>query len=297
MLIFLVMLAVGFYLTVATRVVHGGCKAASKGDIPAEHPRSEESLIDLANRVYDRHQGRALLALMTVAIAVMTGCSAVKVGTKAHLDQKTIHAEPKVVFMGDSVTYNYGQSWASTAFAQHPAWIDAGVVGDDSGQMVDRFQTQVVDQRPAVVVILAGTNDTYPGWELCGNEQGPGYNDHNHDTCGNIQYMVYVAKANGIQPILATIPPWGCAEVNCALAEGADGSQARYDRINTLNAWIKSYGAQQGLIVLDHHSALVAIDGNTYVPDLTVDGVHPAPSGYDLITPMVEDAIAATEYK
>lgn len=106
-----------------------------------------------------------------------------------------------------------------------------------------------------------------------------------------------MAKAAGIQPILATIPSWGCAEGNCALAETTDSSQARYDRINQLNAWIKQFAAQQQLVVIDYHSALVAIDGQTYVPDLTLDGVHPSPAGYDLMTPMVEDAITASQMK
>jgi lysophospholipase L1-like esterase len=225
-----------------------------------------------------------------LAYLSMTGCSAVKVGTKAKYAQADIHAAPKVVFMGDSITYNYGQRWASTAFAQHPTWTDAGVVGDDSGQMVDRFQTQVIDKHPDVVVILAGTNDVYPGWQLCGGLS-------NWDTCHNIAYMVQQAKANGIQPILATIPPWGCPEANCQLAESKDGTQAHYDRINALNAWIKGYAQQQELVVIDYHSALMAIDSKTYVPDLTIDGVHPTPAGYDIMTPMVEDAIMATTQK
>lgn len=59
----------------------------------------------------------------------------------------------------------------------------------------------------------------------------------------------------------------------------------------------QGYAAEQGLIVIDFHSALVAIDGQTYVPDLTIDGVHPTPAGYDLMTPMAEDAIAADQKK
>jgi lysophospholipase L1-like esterase len=197
--------------------------------------------------------------------------------------------------MGDSVSYlwdapGFGQQF----FAQHPNWIDAGDVGDDSGQMVDRFQSQVVDQHPDVVVILAGTNDVYPGWQLCGQGSMP---SNNWDTCENLQYMVYVAKQNGIQPILATIPPWGCPEANCALAESKDGSQARYDRINQLNAWIVQFAAEQQVVVVDYHSALVSVDGKTYVPDLTVDGVHPTTAGYALMTPMVEDAITASQSK
>jgi acyl-CoA thioesterase I len=203
---------------------------------------------------------------------------------------------PTVVFMGDSITYNWGQSWASPDFSEFPQWTDKGIVGNDSGQMVDRFQSDVVDLRPDIVVILAGTNDVYPGWQLC-DGTGTGYDGHNQDTCHNIAYMIGQAKANGIKPVLATIPPWGCPDPNCQLAETADGSAARYTRINTLNTWIKQYGAEQGLVVVDYHSALVSVDGNTYVQDLTIDGVHPTPAGYAIMTPLVEDAITATTAK
>jgi lysophospholipase L1-like esterase len=162
--------------------------------------------------------------------------------------------------------------------------------------MVDRFQDDVIDQHPEVVVILAGTNDTYPGWALCGVGPASGYNDHNHDTCHNIDYMVTQAQANDTVPILATIPPWGCTESNCALAVGADGSADRYARISQLNEWIKAYGFSKGLIVLDYHTALTQ-DGNSYVPALTIDGVHPTPAGYALMEPMVEDAIAVDARK
>lgn len=243
---------------------------------------------------------RLLIALLAAALIAVTGCSA---GTSkalhANLAARGMASTSTVIFMGDSVTYNWGQSWASPDFATHPTWIDAGVVGNDSGQMVDRFQADVIaghQWQGAQVVILAGTNDVYPGWTLCGG-QGAGYGSANWDTCHNIAYMVQQAQANGIQPILATIPPWGCPESNCQLAETADGSQARYTRINQLNAWIKSYGAQQGLVVIDYHAALVSVDGNTYVPDLTIDGVHPTPAGYALMTPLVEDAITANEMK
>jgi lysophospholipase L1-like esterase len=109
--------------------------------------------------------------------------------------------------------------------------------------------------------------------------------------------MVQQSKAAGIQPILATVPPWGCPDPTCALAESTDFSQGHYDNINQLNGWIKSYATQQQLVVIDYHTALMAIDGQTYVPDLTLDGVHPTPAGYDIMTPMVEDAIAATQMK
>lgn len=192
--------------------------------------------------------------------------------------------------MGDSITYNWGQPWASTDFTLHPHWKDVGVIGITSGAMVDMFQAQVIARHPQMVAILAGTNDVYPGWTLCGD-------GGEIDTCHNIDWMVRQAQANEIQPILATIPPWGCPQPNCALAQTADNSPDRYVRIDALNGWIKAYAEQQGLVVVDYHSVLVASDGKTYIPDLTIDGVHPMPAGYDLMTPMIQDAIAANKRK
>lgn len=242
----------------------------------------------------------AVLAL----IAVITGCGVSHSGN-AHMSYPyvapapvsndphpttVIQPEPTVVFMGDSITYNW-QNFTD-AFKQRPTWTDAGVIGNDSGRMIQRFQAQVINAHPDVVVILAGTNDVYPGWALCAPGEG-WYGTANNDTCANLQYMVRWAKGFGITPVLATIPPWGCPEPNCALAENADGSQSRYDRIAQLNAWIKQYGAAQGLVVVDYHSVLVSVDDKTYVPDLTVDGVHPSAAGYALMLPLIEDAITA----
>jgi len=192
------------------------------------------------------------------------------------------------VFMGDSITYIWGLSSVSPVFQQHPLWIDAGVSGNTSGQMVARFQEDVIARHPSVVAILAGTNDVYPGWTLC-SAGGP------TDSCHNIIWMVSQAKSEGIRTILATIPPWGCKEALCALAESADSDQGRYGRIDTLNQWIKAYGAQQGLVVIDYWSLLVASDKETYIPSLTMDGVHPSAQGYALMSPLIESALGQTQ--
>jgi lysophospholipase L1-like esterase len=189
---------------------------------------------------------------------------------------------PTVVFLGDSITYNWGQSWASPDFATHTTWSDQGVVGQNSNQLLLRFQVDVVSQHPQIVHILTGTNDVYPGWVLCGGSVV-------FDTCDNIKGMVAMAQAAGITPILATIPPWGPG----TLTQSVDPSPEHYTRVNQLNQWIEAYGKQMGLIVIDYHSALQAANGENYVPNLTVDGVHPSPAGYVLMTPMVEDAITA----
>jgi acyl-CoA thioesterase-1 len=189
-----------------------------------------------------------------------------------------------VVFMGDSIDYIWGLPSVSPAFQEHPLWIDAGVSGNTSGQMVARFQRDVIAKLPSVVAILAGTNDVYPGWTLCGA-------GGTTDTCHNIMWMVSQAQSSGIRPILATIPPWGCKETLCVLAETADSDPGRYERIDTLNQWIKIYGQQQGLVVVDYWSLLVASDKETYIPSMTMDGVHPSAQGYSLMSPLIEGAL------
>lgn len=221
-----------------------------------------------------------------VAIVSVVGCGSrpAPVSTPASVTPQAASKPQTVVFMGDSITYNWGQTWASPDFSLYPNWSDAGIVGNDSGQMVDRFQSDVIDKHPDVVAILAGTNDVYPDWTLCGD-------GGNWDTCHNIAWMVQAAKLNGIRPVLATIPPWGCADPKCQLAVTADNSTSRFTRINQLNSWIKSYAAQQGIPVVDYWTALVAPDQQHYQVAMTVDGVHPSPKGYALMTPLIQEAI------
>lgn len=225
------------------------------------------------------------LLLMVVLVGI-TGCGVSHAPDKSNFAQAKATTDPVVVFMGDSITENWGI--IGDIFQTHPAYIDAGISGNDSGQMVDRFATDVVAKHPTQVVILAGTNDAYP-WYM---------QDNNWNTANNITYMVAVAKANDIVPILATIPPWGCGAANCGLALKADPETANhYKNTAAINAWIVQFGAQQSLIVLDFHSKLVSADGNSYQPNMTIDGIHPSAAGYALMNPMVEDAISANQWK
>ena len=116
---------------------------------------------------------------------------------------------PTVVFVGDSITYNWSASWAGqqATFAQNN-WLDVGVIGLTSSQIAAPFDGYVVDLEPKAVHILAGTNDVYPGWQLS-------------DTANNIETMVRKAKQHHIGVVLGTIPPWGPG----ALPEKADPSR------------------------------------------------------------------------
>jgi lysophospholipase L1-like esterase len=221
-----------------------------------------------------------------IGLVWLAGC----IGTRArHGDlQETLFAPVNVVFMGDSITsfWGPGQPGDSDAFTVHPNWINSGVYGETSGQMLARFQNDVIAQSPAMVHILAGTNDVYPGWVLCGGVQ-------NVDTCDNIKAMVAMSRSAGIQVLLCTIPPWGPGDA----AKGFDPSPDRYTRINQLNQWIEQFAADNELTIVDYHRLLVSSDGDTYVPDLTVDGIHPSPKAYTLMTPVAESAIANAQRK
>jgi lysophospholipase L1-like esterase len=225
------------------------------------------------------------LAVLYVASLSVCGCSAAI--TASDQFQKTIPDPPSVVFIGDSISAIWGSGQQGPEFAEHPNWVDKGISGQNSNQLLARFQTDVIDLHPEIVHILIGTNDVYPGWAL----QPSGPNAINSPA--NLEAMVHMAQANGIHVILATIPPWGCDASNCALAGSADSTLSRYDRINAWNAWIEQYALSKGIPVVDYHSALLAPDGAHYVPDMTMDGVHPSAAGYVVMTPMVECVIDA----
>jgi lysophospholipase L1-like esterase len=195
-----------------------------------------------------------------------------------------------VVFIGDSISALWGNGDEGPEFAQHPNWIDEGVSGQTSSQVLARFQTDVIDLHPQIVHILVGTNDVYPGWTLQSSEGASG---NGIDSSANVEAMVQMAQANYVHVILATIPPWGCDAANCTLAENADSTPSRYDRINSWNAWIEEYALAQGIPVVDYHSALLDPDGEHYVPTLTLDGVHPSAAGFMVMTPMAENVIKA----
>ena len=189
----------------------------------------------------------------------------------------TFRVHPAVIFIGDSITYNWSQNWAGqqATFTQNN-WLNVGVIGLTSGQIAALFNPDVVDLQPQAVHILAGTNDVYPGWQLS-------------VTAKNLQAMVAQAKANHIAVVIGTIPPWGPG----LLPEIADPSPERFQRIDELNQWIAQFAAAQGIQMVDYHTLLEAPNGENYIPAYTVDGVHPSAAGYAVMTPHTEQALQA----
>jgi lysophospholipase L1-like esterase len=212
-----------------------------------------------------RRRGLATEFLAFLVLLGSSGCGA------------NFRIQPTVVFVGDSITYNWSQSWAGqqATFVQNK-WLNVGVIGLTSSQIAAGFDPYVVDLEPRAVHILAGTNDVYPGWQLS-------------DTSTNIETMVKKAKAHHIAVVIGTIPPWGPG----TLPEKADPSPQRFQRIDQLNQWLTQFAAEQGIQIVDYHSLLVAANGENYIPALTVDGVHPSAAGYAVMTPHTEQALQA----
>jgi lysophospholipase L1-like esterase len=177
-----------------------------------------------------------------------------------------------VVFMGDSITDGWGRRYGK--FFPGKPYLNRGISGQTTPQMLIRFRPDVIAHKPRAVVILAGTND------IAGNT-GPMTLD---DIQGNLQSMAELAKANGIRVVLASVLP---------VSDYIRPQTPRRpnDTIKALNAWIQHYAAKNGHVYLDYYSAMLD-DKGVLRQELTYDGLHPNEAGYDVMLPLAEKAIA-----
>jgi lysophospholipase L1-like esterase len=180
--------------------------------------------------------------------------------------------EDRVVFMGDSITDFWGRRTGQ--FFPGKPYVNRGISGQTTPQMLIRFRPDVIALQPKAVVILAGTND------IAGNT-GPMSLEAIED---NLASMADLAKANGIRVVLASVMP---------VCDYHQPQTARRppDKIVALNAWIKSYASQNRLVYLDYYSAMLD-DQQMLKRELTGDGLHPNAAGYDVMAPLAEKAIA-----
>jgi lysophospholipase L1-like esterase len=177
-------------------------------------------------------------------------------------------SEPRVVFYGASVAEFWGKK-GSVFFPGKP-YINRGIGGQTSGQMLARFRQDVIDLHPAAVVILEGTND------ISQNMMTPQMSE------GNWQSMAELAKANGIRVVFTSITPVSDFPWQRGLHPE--------EEIRMLNAWLKEYCASHSLVYVDFYSSLVNAEGGMKA-DLTVDGVHATPKGYAVMTPLAQAGI------
>lgn len=188
-------------------------------------------------------------------------------------------AEQRVVFMGDSIT----DMWANPeygGFFPGKAYIDRGISGQTTPQMLIRFRPDVIALQPKVVVILAGTND------LAGNT-GPMTLSQTED---NLASMAELARAHGVRTVLASVLPVSNYGHDMQGNSIDMRSKRPPEKIVELNAWIKKYAAQNGYVYLDYFAAMVDPQG-LLQRDLSEDGLHPNAKGYAVMAPLAERAI------
>lgn len=175
----------------------------------------------------------------------------------------------RVVLFGDSIT----ELWIRrdpTLF--HNDILDRGISGQTTSQMLVRFREDAIDLHPAVVQILAGTND------IAGNT-GPTTLAQIQD---NIETMAELAKAHGITVMLASIPP--SVKYNWSLSVNPEPS------IAAMNTWLKAYAKRNGFIYVDYYAVLNNGNGG-YKAGYSSDGTHPSVAGFAAMRPVAERAI------
>ena len=189
------------------------------------------------------------------------------------------NSESRVVFMGDSITDAWQQPRYGGFFPGKP-YVDRGISGQTTPQMLVRFRPDVIDLKPKAVVILAGTND------IAGNT-GPMTNE---EIQANLASMSDLAHAHNIKVVLASVTP--VSGYHVASPAAVPQTTARpMARIQALNDWIKSYAAAHGDVFLDYFSAMTDASG-LMKAELTEDDLHPNAKGYEVMAPLAEAAIA-----
>src|SRR5215470_16571906 len=181
-------------------------------------------------------------------------------------------AKDRVVFFGDSIT----DLWKLENYFPGKPYVNRGIGGQTTPQMLVRFRQDVIDLQPKVVVILAGTND------IAGNT-GP---MRNEDIEANYASFAELARAHGIGLVYSSVLP-----VHNYTEKSKDFfAQRPPSRILELNTWLKNYCAENKIIYLDYFSALVD-DKGLLKKDLADDGLHPNAAGYKIMAPLAEAAI------
>lgn len=176
--------------------------------------------------------------------------------------------DQRVVFMGDSIT----QDWSLEKSFPGKPYINRGISGQTSPQMLVRFRQDAIDLKPKVVLILAGTNDIM-------ENTGPMTTE---ESGAMIASMADLATANNIQVVLCSVLP------SSEFAWSPDLKPA--PKIVELNAWIKNYAAEKGYVYVDYYSALTDEHGGLPLR-LSEDGVHPIAAGFAIMAPLAQAGI------
>jgi len=178
--------------------------------------------------------------------------------------------EERVVFMGNSITEGWSQ--ANPSFFENKSYINRGIGGQTTPQMVLRFRQDVIALGPKIVIILAGTND------IAGNT-GPMTLEQIQ---GNIHSMVQLAKAHEIIPVVCSVLPAYDYPWRPGLSPNI--------KIPKLNEMLKTLCVEEKVFYLDYFSKM-ADNRNGLPKEYTTDEVHLTPKGYRIMEKLVTDAI------
>jgi len=180
--------------------------------------------------------------------------------------------EKRVVFLGDSIT----DYWKLGDYFPGKPYVNRGIDGQSTPEMLVRFRQDVIEVRPKVVVVLAGTNDI----------AGVTGRTSNEDIESNYASMAELARAHGIRVVFASVLP-----VHNYTQDAKESYALRpRERILGLNSWLKEYCSKNGLVYLDYYGALVDEQG-MLKRALSDDGLHPTDAGYKIMAPLAEKAI------
>jgi len=183
----------------------------------------------------------------------------------------TKSSKPRVVFMGNSIT----DGWinADSSFFAGKNYIDRGISGQTTPQMLIRFRPDVIDLKPAAVVILAGINDIAGNTGIMTLEE----------TFGNIVSMAQLAKASNIKVVISSVLP----AYDFPWRPGMEPAE----KVVKLNTMLREYAAKNNIVYLDYFNAMKD-ERNGLPANLSKDGVHPTLEGYKIMEPLAEKAIA-----
>jgi lysophospholipase L1-like esterase len=182
-------------------------------------------------------------------------------------------SENRVVFLGDSIT----DYWKLEDYFPGKPYINRGIDGQTTPEMLVRFRQDVIALHPKVLVVLAGTNDV-------AGVTGP---TRNEEIEANYASMAELARLHHIRVVFASLLP-----ANNYTEDAKESFALRpRERILALNTWLKDYCAKNGFVYLDYFSAVVD-DKGMLRRDLSDEGLHPNASGYKTMAPLAEKAIA-----
>lgn len=191
-----------------------------------------------------------------------------------HADNEAIEAQPpdpkRVVFLGDSIT----DIWKLPQSFPGKPYVNRGISGQTTPQMLVRLYPDVLDLKPAALILLAGTNDI-------ARNTGP---ETLMMIAENIQAIVELAQAHGIKVILCSLTPVSDYTKRKQTVQRPPADILR------LNAWLREYASKGNLIFADYYAALVD-DKGMLKEGFSDDGLHPNAKGYELLAPVAEAAI------